>query len=114
MRLLLDECVNPRLRRAFKEHEVTTVTEANWRGLSDNELLSFAQGRFDAFVTLDQGFEHQHDFRKLSFGIVVLHVPRNTLRFYESIFADILRAVENVKAGKVVHVFSPEGKRKLV
>ena len=28
MRILLDECVNPRLRQAFPDHEVLTVAEA--------------------------------------------------------------------------------------
>ena len=62
MRVLLDECVNPRLRQAFREHHITTVAEANWLAFSDNELLALADGRFDVFVTLDQGFEYQMRF----------------------------------------------------
>jgi predicted nuclease of predicted toxin-antitoxin system len=92
MRVLLDECVNPCLERAFTQHEVTTVSEANWLSLRDNELLRLAHDRFDTFVTLDQGFEHQHNLRNLRLGIVILHVPRNTLRFYEPMFAEIRRA----------------------
>ena len=65
MRVLLDECVNPRLRRAFSGHEVTTVAEANWLTLPDNELLALAQGNFDVFITLDQGFAHQHNLQRL-------------------------------------------------
>jgi predicted nuclease of predicted toxin-antitoxin system len=114
MRILLDECVNPRLSRAFKQHEVTTVAQANWLALPDNELLKLAQGRCDAFVTLEQGFAHQHDLRKLSFGIVILHVPQNTLRFYEPIFASIVNAVETVRPGQALHVFSPEMSRQPV
>ncbi|HTU47632.1 MAG TPA: DUF5615 family PIN-like protein [Bryobacteraceae bacterium] len=114
MRVLLDECVNPRLRRAFDQHEVITVAEANWLALSDNELLTLAQGRFDAFVTLDQGFAHQHNLLRLSFGIVILHVPKNSLRFYEPMFQDIVDAVETVKPGEAVHVFSAEVQRRRV
>ena len=81
MRVLLDECVNPRLRQAFMGHEVTTVAEANWLTLPDSDLLNLAQGNFDVFVTIDNGFAHQHNLRKLSFGIVIVHVLANTLAF---------------------------------
>ena len=62
-------------------HEVTTVAEANWLTLPDSELLNLAQGNFDVFVTIDNGFAHQHNLRKLSFGIVIVHVLANTLAF---------------------------------
>ena len=104
MRVLLDECVNPRLRRAFSGHEVTTVAEAHWLTLPDNELLALAQGNFDVFITIDQGFAHQHNLRKLSFGIVIVNIPVNTMRFYEPIFERIRQAAEFVKAGEVIHV----------
>lgn len=104
MRVLLDECVNPRLRRAFSGHDVTTVAEANWLTLPDNELLALAQGKFDVFITLDQGFAHQHNLRRLSFGIVILRVPANTMQVYEPIFDRVRQAAETVKAGEVVHV----------
>lgn len=106
MRVLLDECVNPRLRRAFTQHEVTTVGKAGWLTLPDNQLLALAQGRFEVFITIDQGFAHQHNLQKLSFGIVIVHVPENTTRFYEPIFDQILKAAEAVKAGEVIHVYS--------
>ena len=104
MRVLLDECVNPRLRRAFSGHEVTTVAEAKWLTLPDNELLVLAQGNFDVFITLDQGFAYQHNLQRLSFGIVIVHVPTNTMQFYEPLFDRIRQAAETVKAGEVIHV----------
>ena len=104
MRVLLDECVNPRLRRAFSGHEVTTVAEANWLTPPDNELLALAQGLFDVLITLDQGFAHQHNLQRLSFGIVIVHVPANTMQFYEPIFDRIRQAAETVKAGEAIHV----------
>jgi hypothetical protein len=30
-------------------------------------------------VTIDQGFEHEHNLKKLSFGIVIVHVARNRM-----------------------------------
>ena len=85
MRILLDECVNPRVRQAFPTHEVITVAEAAWRALPDVELVSLAQGRFDVFVTIDQGFEFEQNLSKLTFGVVVIHVARNRIESYSSL-----------------------------
>ena len=68
MRILLDECVNPRLRQAFPDHEVLTVAEATSRALPDAELIAHAQGRCDVLVTADKGFEHEHNLRNLRSG----------------------------------------------
>lgn len=54
MRILLDESLPRRLRSAFPGHEVATVAEAGWSGLSNGELLQLAAERFDLFVTADQ------------------------------------------------------------
>jgi predicted nuclease of predicted toxin-antitoxin system len=54
MHILLDESLPRRLRSAFPGHEVATVAEAGWSGLSNGELLQLAAERFDLFVTADQ------------------------------------------------------------
>ena len=53
MRILLDECVNPRVREAFSEHDVKTVIEMGWGGITNGRLLALAQPGFDVFVTVD-------------------------------------------------------------
>ena len=39
MRILLDECVNPRLRLAFPGDDVKTVAEMGWRALTNGALF---------------------------------------------------------------------------
>ena len=107
MRILLDECVNPRLYLAFPNHEVLTVQQAAWRALPDAKLIAQAQGRCDVLVTIDRGFEYEHNLKKLSFGIVIVHVARNRMEYYRPLFPALLDAVEHVKAGEVVHVSAP-------
>lgn len=104
MRILLDECINPRLQEAFPNHEVVTVAKAKWRTLPDAKILVHAQGQYDVFVTLDKGFEHEHNLKKLSFGIVIVHVARNRMEYFRPLFKALLDAVEQVKPGQVVHV----------
>ncbi|CAN5845342.1 hypothetical protein BH23ACT11_BH23ACT11_10470 [soil metagenome] len=49
MRVLLDENVDRRLKRAFPhEHEVVTVVEPGWAGKKNGELLKLAEKDFDA------------------------------------------------------------------
>jgi predicted nuclease of predicted toxin-antitoxin system len=103
-KLPLDECVNPRLRQAFPDHEVLTVGEANWRALPDSKLLAEAQRRCDVLVTTDKGFEHEHNLKKLALGIVIVHVERNRMEHYPPLLADLAQAVEHIKPGEVVHV----------
>jgi predicted nuclease of predicted toxin-antitoxin system len=107
VRILLDECVNPRVRQAFPDHEVLTVAEAKWRTLPDAQLTAQAQGQFDVFVTIDKGFEFEVNLKKLTFGIVVVHVKRDRIEYYRPIFPALADVVERVRAGEVIHVAAP-------
>ncbi len=105
MRIVLDECVNPRVKRLLEtDHAVFTVLELGWRGLPDNILVEHLQGRCEVFLTIDRGFEHQHSLSLLGFGIVIVHVTRNRLAHYEAIREKISQAVSSVRRGEVVHV----------
>ena len=104
MRILIDECVNPRLRFAFTDFEVQTVAHAGWGGLLDGPLVAKARLVIDVLVTIDKGFEFQQNLAKLKFGIAIVHVHRNTMNCYRPLFAELVYAVQRVKPGEVVHV----------
>ena len=107
MRILLDECVNAEVKTAFPGHAVKTVSQTGWGGSPDSPLLTRAQNAFDVFVTIDRKLEHQHNLKKLRFGIIIAHVPSNEIGSYQPIFAALRKAAEAVKAGEVIHVYSP-------
>ncbi|MBM3812469.1 MAG: hypothetical protein FJW20_12645 [Acidimicrobiia bacterium] len=75
-RILIDECINPRLasrlRVVLPGDVVETVRELGWAGQRDHILIPQIQGRFDVFLTIDKGFEFEHNLARLSFGIIVL------------------------------------------
>ena len=108
MRLLLDECLDPGIRDFLTAHKVSTVGEANWQGTADNQLVQLAQGNFDVLLTLDRGFEFQHNLKKLSFGILILHPTRNRREDYEPMAEALRQAVKTVQPGQVLHVFAKE------
>ena len=62
MRILLDECVPRRLRRALVGHEVRTAAELGWNSLKNGLLLQAATSdKFDVFLTTDQRLDSQSE-----------------------------------------------------
>lgn len=58
MRLLLDECLHPRVAVLLSEggHDVVTVSDLGMRGATDPEVLSAAAQQDRLLVTLDTDF----------------------------------------------------------
>ena len=108
MRVLLDECVPSRLRRAFPGHAVQTVAQTGWCSSKDGTLLSLAEDRFDVFVTVDRNLETQNDLSTFRLGFIIAHVPNNRLDGFEPIFEQLSAAVDKVRKGEILHVVSPE------
>ncbi|WP_250123783.1 DUF5615 family PIN-like protein [Chroococcidiopsis sp. CCMEE 29] len=65
MKLLLDECVPQGIRQDFPQYEVSTVTEAGFKGLKDRDLLTQATGKFDVLITVDQRYRVSTEFKGL-------------------------------------------------
>ncbi|MGA2184369.1 MAG: DUF5615 family PIN-like protein [Bryobacteraceae bacterium] len=101
MRILLDECVNPRLRLAFPGDEVKSVPEMGWRALTNGALIKEAASRFDVLVTLDQNLRFQNQTGKHPRGIVVLITQFNHIAAYRSQFAEIRDLVRQTRPGQV-------------
>ena len=72
MRLLLDESVPARLRRALPTHVVRTVGEMGWSGVKNGKLLALAAVEFDAFVTVDKNLPYQQNLTTLPIAVIVL------------------------------------------
>jgi hypothetical protein len=74
----------------------------------DHALVPRIQGRFDAFLTIDKGFEYEHDLKKLSFGIIVVETINNQIPSYERVMQDLVRLIQCVAPGHVARVTDPE------
>ncbi len=86
-RVLIDECINPRLapllRAALSDYSVHSVRDLGWAGQRDNVLIRHIQDRFDIFLTLDRGFEFEHNLGIQPFGVIVLQAANNQIASYE-------------------------------
>jgi predicted nuclease of predicted toxin-antitoxin system len=107
MRVLIDECVDPRVKLLFSEHKVATVHEQGWDTLEDGLLLTAAQKEFDVLVTIDGRIEFQQNLSKFQIGVVIVHVPKNQLIHYRVIQKELLAAVEKARSGEAIHVRVP-------
>jgi predicted nuclease of predicted toxin-antitoxin system len=108
MRILLDECVNPRVKAGFPDHDTKTVVEMGWQGTTNGKLLALAEAnQFDVFLTLDQNLCHQQNIAARKLGLIVVEVPDNNIKFYQPLFSELNAAAEAVKTGEVIYVSSP-------
>jgi predicted nuclease of predicted toxin-antitoxin system len=108
VRILLDECVNAGVCKAFPGHAVKTVAQSGWRGTDDGPLLILAQEQFDVFVTIDSNLEHQQNLKKFNLGFVIVSVRSNEINSYLHLFAQLKEAAESVSPSQVIHIVSPE------
>ena len=105
MRVLLDENVDQRLRRAFdSDFEVVTVRQRGWSGLKNGELLRLAAAEFDALVTLDQAIPHQQNVSALNLAVVVIHGRSNRRHDVEPAMPEVNRLLRTIQPGAVVDV----------
>jgi len=104
MRLLLDECVPRRLRRAFPGHEVQTGQEAGWAGVKNGALLQAADGSFDALLTVDQGVQYQQDMTGLRIGVVIMVAPSNDIDDLRPLVPEVLEALRGLQPGQITRV----------
>jgi len=99
VKVLLDECIDRRLAKEIIGHDVRTVPQVGWAGLTNGELLSRAVGRFDAFVTLDRNLSFQQNAKRYELAILVLAARSNRLEDVRLLVPRLLRALPTAKPG---------------
>ncbi len=78
MRLLLDENLPKRLKVDFPEHEIFTVSDKQWNGIKNGELLKLLQDNsFDVLLTYDKNLQHQQNFQKYTLTVFILTAKIN-------------------------------------
>jgi hypothetical protein len=104
MRLLLDECLPKGLVLALPGHNVKTVRQMDWQGVSNGALLKLIadSGAFDVFITVDKNLPHQNKVSDLPFAIVIFRAKSNRLPDVRPFAPEILRRLPEFLPG---HVF---------
>jgi len=104
-RLLLDECVDWRLKRFFSpNYPVRAVHEMGWQGVRNGELLQLASQLFDVLVTVDKRLPEQQDVSQYSLAVVVIRAHNNRLATLALAVPYIEAKLEDLQQGEVLYV----------
>ncbi len=104
MRLLLDESVPGRLRRALPAHAVRTVVEMGWSGVKNGKLLALAASDFDAFITVDKNLPFQQNLITLPIAVIVLDTVSIELPALLPLMPNLERALATLLPMRYVRV----------
>lgn len=105
MKLLLDECVDERLRFSFSDHDCSSVRFAKLAGLENGSLLNAAEAaRFDVLGTVDQSISNQQNMTGRSLSILVLRAKTNRLRDLLKLINAANEALRSIGHGDVITI----------
>ena len=105
MRILIDECVDQRLRLLFAGHDCQTAAYAKLAGLKNGALLAAAEAAgVGVMITTDQEIPYQQDLSVWRISIIVLSARTNRLTDIGPLIPAALRALEAISAGQVVQI----------
>ena len=105
MRVLLDECVPKRLRRALPGLDVSTVADEGWLGRRNGDLLrAMAAAGFTHFVTVDRNLMFQQNVGAAGVALIVVHARTNRITELRPLMVAVAEALPTAAPGQVVHV----------
>ena len=104
MQILIDECLDRRLKREFKGHTAMTVTDLGWGGIKNGTLLTLAQSQFDVFVTADKNLQTQQNLANFSIAIVVLRAASTRLQDALPLIPKLMAMMSLLKPGTITFV----------
>ena len=105
MRVLIDECIDERLRHEFPNHNCQTARYAKLAGLKNGRLLSAAEAAgFDVIITVDQGIPYQQNMEARRIGVLILRATTNRLRDLRKLVSPAQGALNSIRPGEVVTI----------
>ncbi len=104
MRILIDHCVDWRLKRAFPSHDVKSTQEMGWEVLQNGELLKAAGPSFDVFLTVDRNIRNQQNLSMLPIAVVVLIAASNRTEDLQPLAPTVELSISSIKLGQLVEV----------
>jgi hypothetical protein len=105
MRILIDECVDRRVKASLPGHDVWTVPQMGWAGKTNGELLALMAGAgFEVLLTVDQNLRHQQNLAAAGVAVVVLVAPSNRLADLIPLMPAAHAALTTIRLGDVVEI----------
>jgi len=106
MKLLIDECIDERLRSSFPGHDCQTARFAKLAGLKNGELLTAAEAAgFDVLVTVDRSIPNQQNLEGRKIALIILSAPTNRLRDLRRLIPAALAVLHAIRPGHAEYVY---------
>jgi len=102
MRILFDQGTPLPLKQHFPGHQVETAFELGWSRLTNGELLTAAEGRFDVLVTTDRNLRHQQSLSGRKLAVLVL--PTTSWPRLRAHVAGIVSALASARPGEYLEI----------
>ena len=103
MRILIDECIDERLRNSLTGHDCQTARYAGWAGLTNGDLLKAAEAaKFDVLLTVDHGIEYQQNLTGRKIAIIIFRTKSNRLHNLLQLVPACPAHMESIRPGQVV------------
>ena len=100
MKILLDECLPRRLAKSLPGHDVHTVRQMEWLGLSNGKLLD-AAAEFDLFLTVDKNLVTQQNLAGRHLAVIVLRAKSNKIEDITPLLPRVMSLLSDLKPGSV-------------
>ena len=105
MKILLDECLDQKLRLLFIGHDCQTAAYAKLAGLKNGVLLNAAEAAgFELMITTDQEIPYQQNLGSRKIAILILCAPTNRLADLTRLVPAAMRAFESIAPGQVLRI----------
>jgi hypothetical protein len=105
MKVLLDHCVDWRLKRSLPSHDVKSAQEMGWDELKNGKLLiAAASVFFDLMITVDQHIKDQQNLAYLPVAVIVLVANSNRLNDLRPLVPSVEGAMSTIKPGQLVEI----------
>ena len=105
MRILLDECVNQRLRHYFAGHECESAEYAGFSGLKNGELLDAAESaHFDVLLTVDRGLQYEQNLVGRKIAIVIFQTKSTALQELLPLVPACLALLNSIGPGEIAKI----------
>ncbi len=101
MRILLDECVDPRCKQFFdRKHDVLHVKDVGWLGTRNGELVAKADLKFDVLFTKDSNMIHQTSLRGLELSVAYTAKHPKAVEDYREVIEQFELICDSMPNGK--------------
>ena len=105
MRILLDECVDQKLRLLFADHDCQTAAYAKLADLKNGVLLAAAEAAdFDLLITTDQEIPYQQNLDGRRISVLILCARTNRLADLKLLVPGALLLLPSIEPGQVIRL----------